>query len=142
MSDLRDLTHFIRHDRAGISRLELAVDGISCAGCMAKIERGLAAVPAVTGARVNLTDRRVAVEWRDGTLDPARVVDRLTELGFKAYPFEPARVEADEHEAASFLLRRLGVAAFATLNIMLLSVSVWSGNATDITPEQRDFFHW
>lgn len=25
---------------------------------------------------------------------------------------------------------------------MLLSVSVWSGNATDITPETRDFFHW
>ncbi|MCA0423040.1 MAG: cadmium-translocating P-type ATPase [Proteobacteria bacterium] len=28
------------------------------------------------------------------------------------------------------------------MNIMLLSVSVWSGNASDITPETRDFFHW
>ena len=28
------------------------------------------------------------------------------------------------------------------MNIMLLSVSVWSGNVTDITPETRDFFHW
>jgi Cu2+-exporting ATPase len=28
------------------------------------------------------------------------------------------------------------------MNIMLLSVSVWSGNVTDMTPEQRDFFHW
>ena len=25
---------------------------------------------------------------------------------------------------------------------MLLSVSVWSGNVTDITPETRDLFHW
>ena len=32
--------------------------------------------------------------------------------------------------------------AFAAMNIMLLSVSVWSGNVTDITPETRDFFHW
>ena len=40
------------------------------------------------------------------------------------------------------LLRCLGVAAFAAMNVMLLSVAVWSGNASDITPEQRDFFHW
>ena len=28
------------------------------------------------------------------------------------------------------------------MNMMLLSVSVWSGNVSDISPEQRDFFHW
>jgi Cu2+-exporting ATPase len=141
MNDVRDLTHFLRWD-GGNARLELAVEGISCAGCMAKIERGLANVPAVTRARVNLTDKRVAVEWAGGAPDPARIVDRLAELGFKAYPFEPARAEAKEAQAAASLLRRLGVAAFAAMNIMLLSVAVWSGNATDITPEQRDFFHW
>lgn len=141
MNDVRDLTHFLRW-QDGTARLELAVDGMHCAGCMAKIERGLAAVPAVTRARVNLTDKRVAVEWAAGAPDPARIVDRLAELGFKAYPFEPARAEAHEAEAAASLLRRLGVAAFAAMNIMLLSVSVWSGNVTDITPEQRDFFHW
>jgi P-type Cu2+ transporter len=141
MNDVRDLTHFVRWN-GGTARLELAVDGIHCAGCMAKIERGLSAVPAVTRARVNLTDKRVAVEWAGGAPDPARIVDRLAELGFKAYPFEPARAEAKEAEAAASLLRRLGVAAFAAMNIMLLSVSVWSGNVTDITPEQRDFFHW
>jgi Cu2+-exporting ATPase len=141
MNDVRDLTHFVHWD-GGRARLELAVDGITCAGCMAKIEAGLAAVPAITRARVNLTNRRVAVEWAGGTPDPARVVDRLAELGFKAYPFEPGRAEAQEAQAAAALLRRLGVAAFAAMNIMLLSVAVWSGNVTDITPEQRDFFHW
>src|SRR5215470_13634645 len=141
MNDARDLTHFVRWD-GGTARLEFAVDGIHCAGCMAKIERGLSAVPAVTRARVNLTDKRVAVEWAGGAPDPACIVDRLAELGFKAYPFQPARAEAKEAQVAAALLRRLGVAAFAAMNIMLLSVSVWSGNMTDITPEQRDFFHW
>jgi Cu2+-exporting ATPase len=36
----------------------------------------------------------------------------------------------------------MAVAGFAAMNIMLLSVSVWAGNASDITPETRDFFHW
>ena len=127
---------------SGLSHIDLAVEGVSCAGCMSKIERGLSALPDVTLARVNLTDRRVALEWKQGTLDPARFIDRLAELGYKAYPFEPVRAEADETEQASFLLRCLGVAAFAAMNIMMLSIPVWSGNVSDMIPEQRDFFHW
>src|SRR5204863_167855 len=50
--------------------------------------------------------------------------------------------EAAEIEQSRFLLRCLGVAAFATMNVMTLSIPVWSGNISDMIPEQRDFFHW
>jgi Cu2+-exporting ATPase len=109
---------------------------------MSKIERGLSAIPDVTLARVNLTDRRVALEWKQGALDPGRFIDRLAELGYKAYPFETVRAEAVEADNSRFLLRCLGVAAFATMNVMMLSIPVWSGSAGDMIPEQRDFFHW
>src|SRR5436190_7842802 len=39
-----------------------------------------------------------------------------------------------------WLVKCLAVAGFAAMNIMLLSVSVWSG--TDMSQETRDFFHW
>ncbi len=142
MQATRDFSHYVRHLGSGLSHIDLAVEGVSCAGCMSKIERGLSALPDVTLARVNLTDRRVALEWKEGSLDPARFIDRLAELGYKAYPFEPVRAEAIETEQASFLLRCLGVAAFAAMNVMMLSIPVWSGNVTDMFPEQRDFFHW
>jgi len=138
----RDFSHYVRALGSGLSHIDLAVEGVNCAGCMSKIERGLAALPDVTLARVNLSDRRVALEWKDGALDPARFIDRLAELGYKAYPFEPMRAEAQETEQARFLLRCLGVAAFAAMNVMMLSVPVWSGNISDMIPEQRDFFHW
>ena len=141
MSDTRDLSHFVRHIEGGVARIDLAVEGMACAGCMSKIERGLSTLPSVTRARANLTNRRVAVEWNEGAIDPVRVVERLSELGFRAYPFDPGGAEAAEEQETNFLLRCLAVAAFATMNIMLLSVSVWSGNVSDITPEQRDFFH-
>ena len=142
MQATRDFSHYVKDLGSGLSHIDLAVEGVSCAGCMSKIERGLSAIPDVTLARVNLTDRRVALEWKDGALDPSRFIDRLAELGYRAYPFETVRAEAVEAENARFLLRCLGVAAFAAMNVMMLSVPVWSGTAGDLIPAQRDFFHW
>src|SRR5256712_3061817 len=142
MQATRDFSHYVKDAGSGLAHIELAVEGVNCAGCMSKSERGLSDLPDVTRARVNLTDRRLALEWKEGTLDPARFIDHLAELGYKAYPFEPVRAEAEETEQASFLLRCLGVAAFAAMNIMMLSIPVWSGNVSDMIPEQRDFFHW
>jgi Cu2+-exporting ATPase len=140
MQATRDFSHYVKELGSGLSHMDLAVEGVSCAGCMSKIERGLSSIQDVTLARVNLTDRRVALEWKEGTLDPSRFIDRLAELGYKAYPFETVRAEAMEAENSRFLLRCLGVAAFATMNVMMLSVPVWSGG--DMIPAQRDFFHW
>jgi P-type Cu2+ transporter len=142
MQATRDYSHYVKDAGSGLAHIDLAVEGVNCAGCMSKIERGLSAIPDVTLARVNLTDRRVALEWKEGALDPARFIDRLAELGYKAYPFETAGAEAAETEQSRFLLRCLGVAVFATMNVMMLSIPVWSGNVSDIIPEQRDFFHW
>lgn len=142
MQVTRDFSHYVREAGEGVQHIDLAVEGVHCAGCMAKIERGLSAIPDVTLARVNLTDRRVALEWKAGTLDPSRFIDRLEELGYKAYPFETESAEVAEVAESRFLLRCLGVAAFATMNVMMLSIPVWSGNVSDMLPEQRDFFHW
>jgi Cu2+-exporting ATPase len=142
MESTLDFSHYLKSAGSGLLHLDLAVEGINCAGCMAKIERNLSKIPDVTLARVNLTDRRLAVEWKEGTIDPSIFVARLKELGYKAYPFERLEAESAESSRASALLRRLGVAAFAAMNVMMLSIPVWSGNASDMLPEQRDFFHW
>src|SRR5215471_2641824 len=142
MTEVRDFSHFTRHMEGGVARIELAVEGLRCGGCIRAIENGLMAFPETIRARVNLTDRRVAVEWREGNIDPVRFIDRISELGYRAYPFDSDRSTESEHQETQKLLRCLGVGAFAAMNIMLLSVAVWSGNASDITPEQRDFFHW
>jgi NAD(P)-dependent dehydrogenase (short-subunit alcohol dehydrogenase family) len=105
------------------------------------IEKGVGALPGVEKARLNFTDRRLAVEWRGG-LDVARLLAELDGLGYRAHPFDPKRSHAVEAQEARRLLRAMAVAGFASMNIMLMAVSVWAGNVSDITPETRDFFHW
>jgi P-type Cu2+ transporter len=138
----RDLSTFVRHEADGVASLELAVEGMRCAGCMASIESNLAKVKGVILARVNLSSHRLNVTWKEGAVTPDAIIASVASLGFKAYPFIAKQAETKEADEEKRLLRYLGVAAFAGMNIMLLSVSVWSGNASDINPETRDLFHW
>ena len=121
--------------------MDLAVEGVGCAGCIRKIENGLKELPGITEARLNFTNRRLAVGWRDKALNAAEVIDAIDRIGYRAHPFEAGRAESDEARQARWLMRCLAVAGFAAMNIMLLSVSVWSGGI-DMTQETRDFFHW
>ncbi|MEO1198142.1 MAG: heavy metal translocating P-type ATPase [Pseudomonadota bacterium] len=140
--DSRRLDGFVDRADGAPARLELAVEGIRCAGCMVKIETAVDALPGVTKARLNFSTRRLAVEWTEAGLTAGDIVRAVEDAGFRAYPFDPGALEAAEDLEARHLLRCLAVAAFASMNIMLLSVSVWSGNVSDITTETRDLFHW
>ena len=141
MSQATDLSIFVRRE-GPLAQMNVAVEGVGCAGCIRKIENGLKQVPGIVDARINFTNRRLAVQWRAGEIDAGAVIDALERIGYHGHPFETANAEADETRHAKWLLRCLAVAGFAAMNIMLLSVSVWSGNASDITQETRDFFHW
>jgi Cu2+-exporting ATPase len=142
MAAVIDCSPLVEHREDGSCHLDLAIEGITCAACIGDIERGLARLPGLGSARLNYTNRRLAVDWREPSFDPAAVLSRLAELGYRAHPFEPSREEELEAAEMRFLLRCLAVAGFAAMNIMLLSISVWSGNASDITDETRDLFHW
>src|SRR4051794_32530276 len=136
-----DLSHYVTRPDAGSAHIDLAIEGIDCAACIHDIEGGLRRLP-IVAARVNFTLRRVAIDWREGAIEPAALVAALGRLGYKAYPFTAGAAETAADAELKRLLRALAIAGFAAMNIMLLSVSVWAGSITDITPETRDFFHW
>lgn len=115
-------------------QVDLVVPEIRCAGCIARIERALSTLAGVTHARVNLSSKRVRVRWRAGSLPP--VLETLTGLGFSAHA--PELDYGGDDPLRGELLRALAVAGFAAMNIMLLSVSVWSG--ADVAT--RQIFHW
>ena len=142
MNETLDLSLYAKPVGNGTSGMELAIDGIACGACIARVEGAVKQVPGVTEARLNFTNRRLHVAWADGAVKPAEILRALEASGYHGHPFMPLRAEQEEALEARRLMRCLAVAGFATMNIMLLSVSVWSGNVTDITPETRDFFHW
>jgi len=120
------------------AQIALSLPTIHCAACISKIERGLNAHPGVTSARVNLTLKRASIEGSED-LTAQEMVHLVEGLGFEAHELDAGTLNATATDRAGReLLMRLAVAGFASMNVMLLSVSVWSG-AEDAT---RDLFHW
>ena len=142
MSETLDLSSYTRARDNGTAEMELAVEGVTCGACISKIETAMKALPGVVDARVNFSNRRLTVAWAENQQEPARVLAELGRLGYRSHPFTPRQTEEREVVQTRWLMRCLAVAGFAAMNVMLLSVSVWSGNLTDITPETRDLFHW
>jgi Cu2+-exporting ATPase len=120
----------------------LAVENMHCGGCMRKVEAALAAVPGVTAARANLSARRVTAMHSASGVGAADLVDALAHAGYKAAELADDGADAPAKTADRDLLKRVGVAGFAAANIMLLSVSVWSGAAGDMAPSAQSLFHW
>lgn len=120
------------------ARLMLSLPTAHCAACISTVEQGLQAVEGVKSARVNLTLRRVSVDaLPDVTAE--RLIEALKGVGYEAHELDPGLLSATETDRQGRdLLMRLGVAGFSMMNVMLLSVAVWSG-AGDAT---RDLFHW
>lgn len=119
----------------GLRQTDLSVPAIHCGGCIRTIEIALGALAGVETARVNLSTKRATVRWRSNGAPPP-FIETLKQAGFESNLFD---VDSEgEDDALSELIRALAVAGFAASNIMLLSVSIWSG----ADPETRTVFHW
>ncbi|MBY5446602.1 cadmium-translocating P-type ATPase [Rhizobium leguminosarum] len=124
----------------GLRQLDLSVPDAHCGGCISTIERALLALSFVKTARVNLTARRVSCvyeeEMETRATDPSKILAAISSAGYRAHLFTPSAPENDK--TRNQLLLAIGVSGFAAANIMLLSVSVWSG----ADAATRDMFHW
>ena len=113
-----------------------AVPGMRCAGCISKLENGLLQAPGIAAARVNFTAKRVAVSHFPDVTIPD-IQRAIAAMGFESQPLGEGLAGLNDDDSRA-LLRAMAVAGFAMMNIMLLSVSVWSGASGGT----KDLFHW
>jgi Cu2+-exporting ATPase len=120
------------------AKLAISVPGVHCGACISTLERALSTHPGVHSARVNLTLKRALIE-AEPHVSPEEIISTINAAGYEAYELDAGTLAATaQDKAGRDLLMRLAVAGFASMNVMLLSVSVWSG-AEGAT---RDMFHW
>jgi Cu2+-exporting ATPase len=119
--------------------IQLLVEGIHCAACVWLIESALRRQTGVLSAEVNLTAKRLKLQW-DNTLIPlSQVLQVLADIGYAAVPFDPETAEGALAKRHRGLLYRMAFAGFAMMNMMWISIALYSGADQG---EFRQWFHW
>ena len=121
--------------------LTLAIENMHCGGCLRSVERAALKVPGVRTARASLAAKRVSIVYDPDRAGAGDVIDALQAAGFAAAAIEAGKQNRDDARQ-NYLLRRVAVAGFAAMNIMLISIAVWSGEASDMDPALASAFRW
>ncbi len=94
---------------------ELAVDNMTCASCVSRVEKALKAVPGVTEATVNLATERATVRGVAAVQDLIAAVEKV---GYEASPVDTG-VQADEEAVEKKDAERAGLRRDLTLAVVL-----------------------
>jgi Cu2+-exporting ATPase len=127
-------------DQLGETReINLLVEGIHCAACVWLIETALFKTPGVQDARVNLSGKRLRLKWDNTRIKLSDLLKRLGRIGYAAVPFDPEVAEGALKKQNRALLYRMGFAGFAMMNLLWISIALYSGADRG---EFRALFHW
>ena len=104
--------------------IDLIIEGMTCASCVARVERALKTVPGVTAANVNLATERATAT---GTADLASLIGAIADAGYVARAATETAIMSEESAAKktaeeAALRRDVLFAAALTLPVFVLEM--------------------
>ncbi len=119
----------------GLVEASLCVDGLRCSSCTWVVERLLERSDGVEEARVSYANGRTRVVFDPTVTELGTLAQTVAAVGYAPRP-------VDAPEGRDELLSRLGVAAFLTSNLMLLSASLYVGWFDGMDLRFATLFRW
>ncbi|MBF0266862.1 MAG: heavy metal translocating P-type ATPase, partial [Gammaproteobacteria bacterium] len=107
--------------------IHLLIEGIHCAACVWLIEHRLSQVNGVVQANVNLSAKKLKLRWNDKLIKLSEILAILGQIGYAGVPFDPEAAEGQIKKSNRKLLLRLGFAGFAAMNLMWISIALYTG---------------
>jgi len=106
---------------ASIVEVELAVQGMTCGACAAKIEKELNHVPGIEAA-VNYATETAMVAYDGDTVTESAVLSAITKIGYSAHVLDDQPFDDDLDARLRSALIRLAISIVFTVPVVLISM--------------------
>ncbi|GIU06148.1 copper-translocating P-type ATPase [Shewanella sp. c952] len=140
--DLPEVQQDFIHHRDELNEVSLTIDGITCAACAWLIEHQVKKLNGVVSVQVNSTTQRALIAWQPDQVKLSEILNKIGAIGYQAAPFQIDEQETKSKKDSRKFLVRLGLAGFATMQVMMFALALYSGYFTDLDTEFRDYFRW
>lgn len=133
---------FVRQLGADEREAALLLEGITCSACIWLNEQHLSRLPGVLGAEINYATRRARVRWDEKRIHLSDILAAVAAIGYRTYPYDPARSEALAKEERRSALWRVFVAGFGMMQVMMYAVPVYFADAGDMSTDIEQLMRW
>ncbi len=133
---------FVKTEEGEVKEAALILEGITCAACVWLNERHVGALDGVLNFSVNYSTHRARVRWDDRRIHLSDILKAITAIGYVAHPYDPGRQDQLFRKERGIALRRLAVSALMAMQVMMLAVAMYAGDASGMSPEIRGFLRW
>ncbi len=140
--DIPEVQQDLTHKVDGINTISVSIDGITCAACAWLIEHKLKQLAAITNISVNSTTQRALVSWHEESLKLSEILAAISRIGYQAAPYQVDEQEKQSKAEGRKFLLRLGLAGFATMQVMMFALALYSDYFTLQDTQMRDYFRW
>ncbi len=134
-SDNSDSNHHVK-------QAALILEGIVCAACVWLSEHHVMQLPGVKSFQVNYSTHRAQVEWDDEQIKLSQILKAISEIGYRAHPLDPNRQEQLYKKERSQAIRRMAVAGFGAMQVMMLAVALYAGDYKGMEINLERFLRW
>jgi P-type Cu2+ transporter len=121
--------------------ISLLLEGIRCAACVWLSETYVRRIPGVIEFGVNFATQRARLRWSARQTRLSDVLRAIAGIGYRAYPYDPARREALARREGRALLTRTAVALLAMMQVMMFSVPAYI-SVDGVDPAQARLLDW
>ncbi|MGS0680628.1 heavy metal translocating P-type ATPase [Shewanella sp. 125m-7] len=140
--DLPEVQQDFIQQRDALNEVSLTVDGITCAACAWLIEHKINKLNGIAKIQVNSTTQRALIAWDSDKIKLSEILNQISLIGYQAAPFQVDEQETKSKKDSRKFLLRLGLAGFATMQVMMFALALYSGYFSDLDTEYRDYFRW
>jgi len=134
--------NFVRESDSNTKQAALILEGIVCAACVWLSEHHVMQLPGVKSFQVNYSTHRAQVEWDDEKIKLSQILKAITEIGYRAHPLDPNRQEQLYKKERSQAIRRMAVAGFGAMQVMMLAVALYAGDFKGMEQNLERFLRW
>ena len=120
----------------------LIIEGITCPACVWLISSRLSRLPGVAGIEVNYSTERCSVEWQKDRIGLGEILAEITRLGYRPFPFNPRQREQRYEKERKNRLIRIGLAGLCGMQVMMIAIALYFGEASGMAERYRRFLHW
>jgi len=134
--------NFVRNSDESTRQASLILEGIVCAACVWLSEHHVMQLPGVKTFQVNYSTHRAQVEWDENQIKLSQILKAITEIGYRAHPLDPNRQEQIYKKERSQAIKRMAVAGFGAMQVMMLAVALYAGDFQGMEINLEKFLRW